>query len=397
MQLDLTAQDHAFRDEVRAFLDAELTPELRRAGTLMTSVYARPEVGLAWQRRLHARGWAAPAWPIQHGGCDWSPGQRWIFAEELADAGAPPLSPMGLGMIGPVLIAHGSAEQQARFLPRILSGEEFWCQGYSEPDSGSDLASLSMQAVDDGDHLVCTGHKLWTTYAHAANWIFCLVRTSREAAPQRGITFLLIDMTSPGVTVRPSLSLSGEHIQNHVIFDAVRVPKANVVGAIGEGWTVAKALLEFERGGAVRAPSLKARIRALAQALPADSPDLRSQLAAVAADTDTLEALELRQLAGLDPGRSPGADAPMMKVLVTEIAQRLTEIALCAAGPYGAVYQPGAVCPGGDAPGGLQGEGLGPEPLRPASLRYLNDRAATIYGGTNEIQRNILARTLLGR
>lgn len=176
---------------------------------MLTSVYADYAIGMAWQRILHARGWVAPAWPVEHGGCGWPLTQRYIFSSECARAGAPPLSPMGIGMCGPVLIGHGTPEQQARFLPRMLAGEDFWCQGYSEPASGSDLASLQMSAVDDGDAFVCSGHKLWTTHANVANWIFCLVRTSREVIPQRGITFLLIDMRTPGVEVQPIVSLSG--------------------------------------------------------------------------------------------------------------------------------------------------------------------------------------------
>ncbi|HEX2818501.1 MAG TPA: acyl-CoA dehydrogenase family protein, partial [Phenylobacterium sp.] len=336
MRVDWSADELAFRDEVRAFLDAELTPQMRQVTRRMTSVYAPHDLSMAWQAILHARGWAAPAWPIEHGGCGWTSAQRYIFASELAAADAPPLSPMGIGMCAPVLIGHGTDEQKAHYLPRILTGEHFWCQGYSEPGSGSDLASLQMSAVEDGDDFVCNGHKLWTTHANLANWMFCLVRTSQEAIRQQGITFLLIDMTSPGVEVRPILMLSGEHIQNDVFFTDVRVPRANAVGRVGEGWTVAKYLMEFERGGGVIAPGLKARLaRIRAMAAAEGLMEARGYVARVAAigiEIEALEAVELQILANLSQGDAPGARSSMMKTVGTEISQRLTELALEAAG-----------------------------------------------------------------
>jgi alkylation response protein AidB-like acyl-CoA dehydrogenase len=399
----------AFRDEVRAFLDAELTPEMRRDARRMTSVYAPHDLSMAWQAILHARGWAAPAWPVEYGGCGWTAAQRYIFASELAAADAPPLSPMGIGMCGPVLIGHGTAEQKAHYLPRMLSGEHIWCQGYSEPGAGSDLASLQMSAVEDGDDLVCTGHKLWTTHANVANWIFCLVRTSQEAIRQQGITFLLIDMASPGVEVRPIIMLSGEHIQNDVFFTEVRVPKANVVGRMGEGWTVAKYLMEFERGGGVMTPGLKGRlgrIRAMAASEAGDDgrplahdAGFMGRLNALAIEIDALEAVELQILANLSQGDAPGAKSSMMKTVGTELSQRLTELALEAAGPYGAPFQPHATAPGGPVPGfrppADQGH-VGPDHSLTAASKYLNDRAGSIYAGTNEIQRNIIAKAVLG-
>jgi alkylation response protein AidB-like acyl-CoA dehydrogenase len=403
MRVDWSVEDRAFRDEVRAFLDAELTPEMRRTTRRMTSVYAPHDLSMAWQAILHARGWAAPAWPVEHGGCGWTAAQRYVFASELAAADAPPLSPMGIGMCGPVLIGHGSPEQKAHYLPRILTGEHFWCQGYSEPGSGSDLASLQMSAIEDGDHFVCSGHKLWTTHANVANWMFCLVRTSQEAIRQQGITFLLIDMTSPGIEVRPILMLSGEHIQNDVFFTDVRVPKANAVGPIGEGWTVAKYLMEFERGGGVITPGLKARlgrIRAMAAAegLVRDRGYV-ARLSAIEIEIGALEAVELQILANLSQGDAPGARSSMMKTVGTEISQRLTELALEAAGDYGHAFQPHATAPGGPTPGYApppdQGY-VGPEHSLTAAAKYLNDRAGSIYAGTNEIQRNIMAKAVLG-
>jgi alkylation response protein AidB-like acyl-CoA dehydrogenase len=409
MELSWSKADNDFREEVRAFLEAELTPELRRVGKSLTSVYADYEPTITWHRILHRKGWVAPAWPVEYGGCAWSVSQRYIWASELAAAGAPPLSPMGVGMCGPVLIGHGSPEQKARFLPRILSGEDWWCQGYSEPGAGSDLASLQMSAVDAGDHFVCNGHKIWTTHAHLANWIFCLVRTSTEAIRQRGITFLLIDMTSPGVEVRPIKFISGEAIQNDVFFTDVMVSKANVVGAVGDGWTVAKYLMLFERGGGVSAPGLTqrlARISAIAAAEPdggnarlIDDPAFRAKLAQAAVDVAALEAVELRTMSALSSGQAPGPESSMMKAVGTELSQHLTELALEAVGVWGLPFQPHAVSPGGLTPGFEAPEdddAVGPEHSWPVTAKYFNDRAGSIYAGTNEIQRNIMAKAILG-
>ena len=409
MQIRWSQADLEFQDEVRAFLDAELTADMRRDVRRMTSVYAPHELGMAWQAILHARGWAAPAWPVEHGGRGWTAAQRYIFAREMASNDAPPLSPMGIGMCGPVLIGHGSPQQKAHYLPRMLTGEHFWCQGYSEPGSGSDLASLQMSAVDDGDHLVCSGHKLWTTHANDANWIFCLVRTSHEGIPQRGITFLLIEMTTPGVEVRPILMLSGEHIQNDVFFTDVRVPKANVVGRIGEGWTVAKYLMEFERGGGVSSPGLKARLARIRRMADAEAGDdgrllarddgFMSRLAEAAIGIESLEAVELQILANMSQGDAPGPRSSMLKTVSTELSQRLTELALEACGAYGDLYQAHAACPGGPTPlhtpPADQGF-VGPEHAITVAAKYFNDRAGTIYAGTNEIQRNIMAKAVLG-
>ena len=403
MELTWTAEDDRFRQEVRSFVTTELTPLLRAAGQGLTSVYADRETAIAWQRRLHARGWAAPAWPVEHGGCGWPVARRYLFASELAAAGAPPVSPMGLGMCGPVLIGHGTAAQQRRFLPPMLSGEAFWCQGYSEPGAGSDLASLRMSAREDGDDFICDGHKIWTTHANVADWIFCLVRTSEEAVRQRGITFLLIDMRTPGVEVKPIVSLSGEHIQNEVFFTDVRVPRDNVVGAVGDGWTVAKYLMAFERGGGVSAPGLKvrlARIEAMAGVLePADARDFRAGLCDAAIQVAALEAVELRVMSSLSAGAAPGPEASLLKTVATELSQRLTELALDAAGPYAAPFQPHATFPGGPTPGftpPADGYAAGPPATWTVAAKYLNDRAGSIYAGTNEIQRGIMAKAILG-
>jgi len=402
MDISWSAADQRFREDVREFIAAELTLDLRKAGRSLTSVYAGYEIGMKWQRILHKRGWAAPAWPIEYGGCGWTVAQRYIFASEMAAAGAPPVSPMGIGMCGPVLIGHGSSEQKTRFLPRMLSGEDFWCQGYSEPGSGSDLASLQMSAREEGEEFVCNGHKIWTTHAHVANWIFCLVRTSREKIPQLGITFLLIDMTTPGVEVKPIVSLSGEHIQNEVFFTDVRVPKKNVVGQIGDGWTVAKYLMQFERGGGVSAPGLRVRmqrIREMAQAEGISDEDFAVRLANAAVEIETLESVELRVMSKLSRGQAPGAESSMLKMVATELSQRLTELALEAVGIYALPYQPFAVSAGGPSPDyrpPTNQHPVGPEYSWTVAAKYLNDRAGTIYAGTSEVQRNILSKAVLG-
>jgi alkylation response protein AidB-like acyl-CoA dehydrogenase len=409
MDLDWSAADLAFQDEVRAFLDEELTPDLRRAGTLMTSVYADHDASMRWQAILHGRGWAAPAWPVEHGGCDWTLTQHYIFKRVSILAGAPSLSPMGITMVAHVLVEFGTAEQKEYFLPRILTGEVFFCQGYSEPEAGSDLAALSMAAVADGDDLVCTGSKIWTTHAGPANWMFCLVRTSRAVKKQQGITFLLIDMTSPGIEVRPLVMTSGEQIQNQEFFDHVRVPVANVIGEIDDGWTVAKYLLEFERGGSAAAPKLQVMADEVARAAAGqpgpdgrallESPAFAAKLADARIRVDVLEVLEFRVLSAAAAGRNPGTASSMLKILGTELSQALTELLLEAAGPRGRAYQPHATRPGGPLAGfapPADGYVSGADWQAVAPLRYFNDRAGTIYAGSNEIQRNIIAKAALG-
>ncbi|OBG37969.1 acyl-CoA dehydrogenase [Mycobacterium alsense] len=409
MDLQWSDADRAFRDEVRSFLDQKLTPELRRAGRLMTSVYADHEASMAWQAILHERGWAAPSWPVEYGGCDWTLTQHYIFSRESTLAGAPSLSPMGIRMVAHAIIKYGTDAHKEYFLPRILTGEVFFCQGYSESEAGSDLAALSMAAVVDGDDLVCTGSKIWTTHAAEANWMFALVRTSRRERKQQGITFVLIDMTSPGITIRPLVMTSGEQIQNQVFFDEVRVPKANVIGEIDGGWTVAKYLLEFERGGGAVSPGLQVMAEEIGRAAKdqpgpgggrlADDDAFMRKLADARIRAEVLEVLEYRALAAVAQGRNPGAASSMLKILGTELSQALTELALEAAGPRGRAYQPHGTAPGGpiaefDAP--ADGYLTGAPWQAVAPLRYFNDRAGSIYAGSNEIQRNILAKAALG-
>lgn len=400
MQLAWSSDDLKFRTQVREFLASELTPDLKAAAAGMTSVYAPPPVATAWQKKLHAKGWVAPSWPVEWGGCNWSVARRYIFARETTEAGAPPLSPMGLGMCGPVLLHYGTEEQKRRFLPPMLAGDEFWCQGYSEPNSGSDLASLQMKAERDGDDFICTGRKIWTTHAHYADWIFCLVRTTRMEKAQLGITFLLIDMKTPGVSVRPIISLSGEHVQNEVIFDDVRVPAANVVGHIDDGWTVAKYLMEFERGGHTYAPSLVKRVDVLRRHLAETGQAMPGRIAALRTEIEALDAQELIFNAGLSNGAAPGPMASALKIIGTELSQRLTELEVEAALPHAAIFQPHRTLPGGDVPGYVppaDGLGVGPDWAARAIPKYFNDRAGSIYAGTNEIQRGILWQYLARR
>lgn len=403
MDLNWSDDDLAFRDEVRAFLDAKLTDDLRQAGRLMTSVYAEHEASMAWQAILHERGWAAPAWPVEYGGCDWTLTQHYIFSRECQLAGAPSLSPMGIRMVSHAIMKFGTPEQKDFFLPGILTGEVFFCQGYSEPESGSDLASLQMSAVPDGDDLILTGSKIWTTHATEANWMFALVRTTRSQRKQLGITFILLEMSTPGIEVHPLVMTSGEEVQAQVFFDHVRVPKSNVLGEIDDGWTVAKYLLEFERGGSVTAPALQVMAEEIAAAATRgaliDDPAFARKLSDARIRTEVLEILEFRTLSIVAEGGNPGPASSMLKIISTELSQALTELALEAAGPRGRVYQPHGTRPGGPiaefeppTDGYVSGE-----PWQAvAPLRYFNDRAGSIYAGSNEIQRNILAKAALG-
>lgn len=399
VELEFSAQDNGFQEEVREFLRQNLTDELRQAARLTTSVFTEPEYSLAWQRILHAKGWVAPHWPVEYGGTGWSEVQRYIFSSECAHAGAPGLAPMGLGMIGPCLIGYGTTEQKATYLPRILSGEDYWCQGYSEPGSGSDLASLQMRAVSDGEDYVLNGTKIWTTHAHHANRMFCLVRTNTKVKLQAGITFLLLDMDTPGITVEPIITLAGEHEVNQVFFDDVRVPKSNRLGQEDDGWTVAKYLLEFERGGGSSAGQqvMLRRLSALARTLPTgegttliEDPSFRGRLAEAEITVEGLVMTEHRTMAALSKGNNPGPASSMLKTLRTETMQVIDGLAIELAHFYGAVSQMEARAPGATEPA------VGPFEFMTAMPRYLNNRAASIYGGSNEVQRGIMARLVLG-
>lgn len=366
----------AFREEVRAFLAAQLPVDIRRGAARATSVFIDPAVSLPWQHILHARGWAAPDWPAEYGGPGWSEIERYIFAAECAHAGAPNLAPMGLKMVAPVIMHYGSPEQRAHYLPRILSGEDYWCQGFSEPGAGSDLAALQLRAVPDGADYVLNGSKIWTTHAHFANRMFALVRTSSEGKPQAGISFLLLDMDSPGISVEPIRTLAGDHEFNQVFFDDVRVPQANRLGGENEGWSVAKHLLTFERGGKY-APGLIGRLERL-RAQQGIGPVLRAQLDREAVNLQALQTLELKAMRGV--GGSSALYASALKILGTEAAQRIDVLACEMAGH--AAW--------------ADADGQTPDELAVAVPRYLNDRAASIYAGSNEIQRDLIARLMLG-
>ena len=399
MDLSWSDEDLAFRDEVRAFLAANLTDDLRAAGRATTSVFTDIAVSLPWQRILNARGWAAPSWPQAFGGPGWTDTQRYIFSAECAAAGAPGLAPMGLRMVAPVLMTYGSDAQKAHYLPRILSGEDYWCQGYSEPQAGSDLAALALRADIDGDDYVLSGSKIWTTHAHWATHMFALVRTKSDGKRQEGITFLLLDMKTPGITVSPIITLAGEHEVNQVFFDQVRVPRSGRLGAENDGWTVAKALLEFERGGG-SSPGLKVtleRLRRLAAETSdgaggrrIDEPFLRRRLAEAETAVQAIEITEQRVLSALAAGGAPGPVSSVLKIQGTEAMQRLDEIAIDLAGDYAGVDQPQARAAGSNV------EPVGPAASLTPMARYLNNRAASIYGGSNEVQRNIIGRLILG-
>lgn len=393
MNLDLTPADLAFRDEVRAFLEQAMTADLCAWAAKQAGVWADMPLALRWQQILHEKGWVAPAWPAEHGGPGWSDVQRWIWDAECARIGAPSIPQMGIKMCGPVLMRYGTPEQKAFHLPRILSGEIQWCQGYSEPQAGSDLAALQCRAERRGDVYVVNGSKIWTTYAHVSNWIFCLVRTDASGRPQHGISFLLIPMDTPGISVRPLITIAGDHEVNQVFFDNVEVPVANLVGEENQGWTVAKYLLEFERGGAyasrLRAGMAGVRRIAAAEGVLEDA-GFAGKLALMDAEIEAIDITERRLIAALASGRPVGGAPSMLKLVGTEAVQKIDELRIEAVGVWGQVdYAPvrHAQHVNGIA---------GPDHAVAAMGRYLNNRAATIYGGSSEVQRNIMARMELG-
>ena len=398
MNISFSAEHEAFRDEVRAFLDQKLPDDLREAQRLCPGIFLDYEYNIRWHRILHEQGWIAPSWPKAYGGTGWDLTRRYIYATECTTAGAPSTAPMGLGMCGPMLIGHGTEEQKAYYLPRILSGEDYWCQGYSEPSSGSDLASLALRATTDGDHFVLNGSKIWTTHAHYANRMFCLVRSDDSGKPQQGITFVLLDMDTPGITVEPIVFASGTHEVNQVFFDDVRVPKRNIVGKENEGWTVAKYLLEFERGGggtAAQQTALK-RLRRLAGGVDAagnklsDDPGFARKLDEADVKLQAIQFTEFRIMAALSKGQAPGPESSIMKNLGADIGQHMTELAVEAIGHYAAAHQVEAAQPGSNV------AAIGPEGSTVSFARYFNLRASSIAGGTNEVQKNIVAKLVLG-
>jgi pimeloyl-CoA dehydrogenase large subunit len=399
MDLRFTPEEQAFRAEVRQFIRANLPEETRRrmaAGRSATKAQL-----VEWQRILNGKGWAVPHWPVEWGGQDWTPVQRYILREEIEQAPAP--SPLGFGvnMVGPVIVAFGTEAQKRRFLPRIANIDDWWCQGFSEPGSGSDLASLKCAAKREGDHYVVNGQKTWTTLAQHADWIFCLVRTDPKAKKQEGISFLLIDMKSPGVTVRPIITIDGAHEVNEVFFDEVKVPAENLVGEENKGWDCAKFLLSNERTGAARVGVAKERIRRLKQLAQAttdgeqpviDDPQFREKVAALEVELKAHEMTTMRVLSGEQQRRMKGPDpaSSILKLRGTEILQGISELYVELAGPFGLPYRPEAEAERWNEPT-MAWEWAGiVEPT------YFNWRKMSIYGGSNEIQKNILAKAVLG-
>ena len=390
MEVELDAEELAFQEQVRTLLREELTPEIRAATAKTTTVFADKDVALTWQRILHKRGWAGVSWPKEFGGPGWTSNQRYIFNRECALAGAPGLIPLGLRMLAPVIFRYGTKEQQDYYLPKILSGEHYWCQGYSEPGSGSDLACLKTKAEKDGDDYIVNGTKIWTTHAQFADHIFCLVRTDAEAKPQAGISFLLIDMDSPGVTVEPITTLAGDHEVNQVFLDNIRVPVTNRVGPENEGWVVAKYLLEFERGGGTAATGLRIamdNLKILLVDLPADS-DIHERSAKTEVEVTALSQMEAELQSKIATGENIGPGSSLMKNIASMLGQQIAALRLEAMAYYGIPHNNLLWINGK--------EGVGIESSQTAIGSYLNTRASSIYGGSREVQKNIIAKTVLG-
>lgn len=401
MDMEFSPADIAFREEVRDFLAENLPDRLRDGARRTPGVFVEPDIGMEWHRILYEKGWVAPHWPKEDGGTGWTPTQKFIFEKECALAGAPALAILGLRLVGPVICAFGTPEQKARFLPRILSGEDYWCQGYSEPGSGSDLASLKTSARLDGEEYVINGSKIWTTHAHHADWIFALVRTDATVKKQAGISFLLVPMDQPGIEVTPIHSMSGDHEVNAVFFTDARTPAENRIGEEGQGWSIAKFLLENERGGSCFAPRLLQsidRLETLAQEQPsgvngamAHDARFRDRLARVRLEAEALEVTELRILAELAKGRAPGPQTSLVKLLGANIGQQVDTLRLELLGTDALQLPLERPLYGNEAP-----EPVGSEYAQTAMGRYLNNRAATIFGGSDEVQKNIIAKTVLG-
>lgn len=396
--MPFTAQDEAFRDEVRAFIADKLDPDIRQK--VLSGQEIHKEDYVRWHKALAAKGWAAPNWPAEHGGCDWTTIQQFIFDDESGLAGTPRISPFGIGMVGPVLMKYGTEAQKREHLPKILSGEHMWCQGYSEPGSGSDLASLKTRAERKGDKYVINGSKIWTSLAHHADWIFCLVRTSNEPKKQNGISFLIFPINTPGIEVRPIIATSGLHHLNETFFTDVEAPLDALVGEEGKGWTVAKHLLEHERisGGACgelktaleRLQTIATEERAGDGKRLIDDPDFRRRMADTEAELMTVENTMLKALSAHTAAKAIGAVSSLIKVRRSEVQQMISELGVMAGGYYSQAYNLGALKQGWneDPVGADYFNGLMPS--------YLFLRAASIYSGSNEIQRNIIAKHQLG-
>lgn len=391
MDTSFSPEDLAFRDEVAAFFDEAFTDELRAR---IRDPKGYKDAIVEWQKKLYEKGWVAPNWPVALGGTGWTPTQNYIYDSERSARGIPNTVPFGLSMVAPVIYTFGNDEQKARFLPRILKSEDWWCQGYSEPGSGSDLASLKTKAELDGDHYVVNGAKIWTTYAQHADWIFCLVRTSTEGKKQHGISFLLIDMKSEGIKVNPIESIDNHHSLNEVEFNNVRVPVENLIGEQDKGWTYAKALLAHERTGIAGVADSKraiGEVRKLAEREVnggkrlIDDPFFQKRLSDIEIELMALEYTDLRVLSQVETGGAPGAESSLLKIKGTEIQQAVQSLAMSVAAHYQGVL-----------PTDLDTDVLGNDYGSQARRSYMYGRAATVYGGSNEIQKNIIAKAVLG-
>ncbi|KUO53678.1 MAG: acyl-CoA dehydrogenase [Sphingomonadales bacterium BRH_c3] len=395
MALHLSAADEAFQNEVREFLAENLTDDLRLAGRMCAGMYCDRPIAQRWLAILNERGWATPGWPMEYGGQDWSDVQHYVFKSELTAADAPPITPNATGMLGPVLMAFGTPTQKERYLPHIPTGEDWWAQGFSEPGAGSDLARLQCRAVRDGDGYVLNGSKIWTSHAHWSNRMFALVRTSTEGKPQAGISFMVFDLDLPGISIRPIITLSGDHEVNEVFFDNVRIPLDALVGEENGGWGVAKYLLNHERGN-IYAPRLWRRVRRLKTILAAQARSdvgsaqrLGRKIAATILEVEVVEATEHRIISALSQGERRSADSSMLKLMGTELIQKLDELEVELASIY-------AIPDQGDAVRDLRPDrAIGPVDSVSTMSRYFNFRACTIYAGSSEVQRNILSNLLL--
>ncbi len=398
MNADYTAEELAFQDEVRNFLQSEFPAEYK--AKVDANMRLSKEELVNWQKILYAKGWAAPSWPEEHGGPGWSPTQRHIFATELGLVGAPEPVPFGMKMVAPVIMAYGNDEQKKRFLPDILQSNVWWCQGYSEPNAGSDLASLKTSAVRDGDHYIVNGAKTWNTYGQYADWIFCLVRTDNSVKKQEGISFLLIDMKTPGITLKPIILIDGHHEVNEVFFDDVRVPAENLIGEENKGWTYAKVLLTHERTNIAGVPRGKRRLKSL-QRLAAtiddgfgstmlENPAFAKKLAEAEIELQALEYAELRTLAALSVGKAPGPESSILKIVGTELAQSMDSLFVELAGYQSLPFVPEQF------EDGFQGHYVGSGNMAASALTYFNNRKLSIFGGSNEVQRNIISKAVLG-
>lgn len=390
LELNYTKEELEFRDEVRQLLRDELTPEIIAGNKNTTTALGNNDAAMAWQAILNKRGWAGVAWPKEFGGTGWSSNQRYIFNSECEKAGAPKLIPLGLRMLAPVLFKYGTKEQQDYYLPKMLSAEHYWCQGYSEPGSGSDLASLKTRAERDGDFYVVNGTKIWTTNAHHADHIFCLVKTNPDVKPQAGISFLLIEMNTPGISVEPIITMAGDHEVNQVFFDNVRVPISNIVGPENDGWKVAKYLLEFERGGSSVATRLHvdmAELKMLLDRVEGENA-LKGRAKEIGIKISALSQMETDMQSKIARGEKPGAGSSLMKIMASTLGQEISTIKMEAIGNYSLPHNNILL---------LNEEvTIGEPEHQTITAGYLNDRASTVFGGAREVQKNIIAKSVLG-